>query len=107
MLQSLGHRVEYAVDGREAVKAFSPGKSSAILMDMSMPVMDGLEATRNIREFEATAGCHVPIIAFTANVMPGDREQCLAAGMDDFLSKPFKRDDLSEILASAAVHKPA
>ncbi|TSA33963.1 MAG: PAS domain S-box protein [Verrucomicrobiaceae bacterium] len=99
LLQNLGYRAEFATNGAEAVKAFSPGKFSAILMDMAMPVMDGLETTRNIREIEAPAGCHVPIIALTANVMPGDRERCLAAGMDDFLRKPFKKDELAAKLA--------
>ena len=94
MLQSLGLRAEFAAEGAEAVNAFAPGKYFAILMDMSMPVMDGLEATKSIREIEKTA-TRVPIIALTANVMPGDRERCLAAGMDDFLTKPFKRAELA------------
>ena len=98
MLQSLGYRAEFAADGAEAVKAFLPGKFSAILMDMAMPVMDGLEATKKIREIEKT-GRRVRIIAITANVMPGDRERCLAAGMDDFLTKPFKRAELAAKLA--------
>ena len=101
MLQSLGYHAEFAADGAEAVNAFVAGKFSAILMDMAMPVMDGLEATRNIREIEATAGGHVPIIALTANVMPDDRDRCLAAGMNDLLTKPFKWDELAAKLASA------
>ena len=101
MLQSLGYRADFAADGAEAVKAFVPGKFSAILMDMAMPVMDGLEATKKIREIEKT-GRRVRIIAITANVMPGDRERCLAAGMDDFLTKPFKRAELAAKLASVA-----
>ena len=100
ILQGFGYRAEFAADGAEAVKAFLPGKFSAILMDMAMPVMDGLEATKKIREIEKT-GSRVRIIAITANVMPGDRERCLAAGMDDFLSKPFKRAELATVLASA------
>ena len=99
MLQNLGYRAEFAADGAKALKAFVPGKYSVILMDVAMPVMDGLVATEKIREIEATTGFHVPIIAFTANVMPGDRERCLAAGMDDFLSKPFKRNELVAKLA--------
>jgi len=99
MLESLGYSAEFAANGDEAVKAFVPGKYSAILMDMAMPVMDGLDATRKIREIEAPAGGHVPIIAFTANVMPGDSNRCLAAGMDDFLPKPFKRAELAAKLA--------
>jgi|GEM_PF-1391963 len=106
MLLSLGHRVEHAADGREAIKAFSPGKYSAILMDMQMPELDGLEATRTIRKIEAAAGSHVPVIALTANVMPGDRERCLDAGMDDFLSKPFKRDELAARLARVSGRIP-
>ncbi|MEI6279182.1 MAG: ATP-binding protein, partial [Verrucomicrobiae bacterium] len=102
MLQSLGFRAEFAANGVKALKAFVPGKFSAILMDMAMPVMDGLVATRKIREVEATAKGHVPIIAFTANVMPDDRERCLAAGMDDFLAKPFKKAELAAKLACVA-----
>ncbi|MEI6277857.1 MAG: PAS domain S-box protein [Verrucomicrobiae bacterium] len=102
MLQKLGYSVEFAASGDKALKAFAPGKYLAILMDMSMPVMDGLEATGKIREVEAAANGHVPIIAFTANVMPGDRELCLEAGMDDFLSKPFKRAELAAKLAGVA-----
>jgi CheY-like chemotaxis protein len=99
MLQNLGHRVEFVTNGAEAIEAFSPGKYSAILMDVAMPVMDGLVATGKIREIEAASGCHVPIIAFTANVTHGDQERCLAAGMDDFLSKPFKKAELAAKLA--------
>jgi CheY-like chemotaxis protein len=93
MLQSLGCRVEFAADGLEAIEAFAPGKYFAIFMDMRMPVMDGLAATKRIRELES--GSRVPIIALTANAMPGDRERCLADGMDDYLSKPFKREELA------------
>jgi PAS domain S-box-containing protein len=100
MLQALGYRAEFAADGAEAVKAFKPGKYFAILMDIQMPVMNGLIATNKIREAET--GSRVPIIALTANVMPGNREQYLAANMDDFLSKPFKKDDLAAKLASAS-----
>ncbi|MEI6492748.1 MAG: response regulator [Verrucomicrobiota bacterium] len=100
MLQALGYRAEFAADGAEAVKAFKPGKFFAILMDIQMPVMNGLIATKKIREIET--GARVPIIALTANVMPGNREQYLAANMDDFLSKPFKKDDLAAKLAAAS-----
>ena len=102
MLESLGYRAEFAADGAEAIQAFVPGKYLAILMDMAMPLMDGLEATKKIRELEATGGCRVPIIAFTANVMHGEREQYLAAGMDGSLSKPFKRAELAAKLACVA-----
>ncbi|MEI6279940.1 MAG: ATP-binding protein [Verrucomicrobiae bacterium] len=101
MIESLGCRVAFATDGLEAVAAFAPGKFSAILMDVWMPVMDGLEATRKIRGAEATAGGRVPIIALTANVLHGVCASCLAAGMDDFLSKPFKREELAAKLSRA------
>jgi CheY-like chemotaxis protein len=99
MLQNLGHHVEFVTNGAEAIEAFSPGKYSAILMDVAMPLMDGLVATEKIREIEAATGFHVPIIAFTAQAMHGDRERCLAGGMDEFLAKPFKRDELAAKIA--------
>jgi PAS domain S-box-containing protein len=99
MLEALGFRAEYAANGQEALDAFRAGSFSAILMDMLMPVMDGLTATRKIRELEAATGARVPIIALTANVLPAHKEICLAAGMDDYLSKPFKKAQLAEKLA--------
>lgn len=101
MLDSLGYRADFAVNGKEAVALFSPGKYDAILMDMQMPVMDGLEASRMIREIEASGGGRVQIIALTANVMPGDSDRCFAAGMDLFIAKPFKRETLAAKLAGA------
>ena len=97
-LRSLGYRAEFAADGGAAVDAFVAGKYFAILMDVVMPGMNGVEATMKIRGIEAKSGSHVPIITVTANVMPGDRDQYLAAGMDEFLSKPFKRGELAAIL---------
>ena len=99
MLKLLGCRTVFAYNGREAIEKFATGEFSAILMDMSMPVMDGLTATTRIRNLEAVRGSSpVPIIAITGNVMPGDHQRCLAAGMTDFLSKPYKKDDLAEKL---------
>jgi CheY-like chemotaxis protein len=98
MLQSLGYRVEFAANGVEAVEAFAPGKYLAILMDLRMPVMDGFEAVAILRSRES--GSRVPIIALSANVMPGSREIYLTAGMDDFLPKPFKKEELAAKLAS-------
>lgn len=98
MLELLGYRADFASNGAEAVNAFLPGKFSVILMDVTMPLIDGLNATKMIRRIETLAGGHVPIIAMTANVIPGDRERCLAAGMDEFLSKPFHKADLAEKL---------
>ncbi len=99
LLESFGYEVESASDGKKAVAAFAPGKFFAVLMDMQMPKMDGIAATLAIRAGEAEAGSpRVPIIALTANVMPGDRERCIGAGMDDFLSKPVRRDELGSLL---------
>lgn len=98
ILQLLGYSADFASEGAAAVNAFLPGKYSAILMDVTMPLMDGLDATGKIRGIEARSWGHVPIIAMTANVMPGDRECCLAAGMDEFLSKPFHIADLADKL---------
>lgn len=89
MLESRGHEVTVANNGREAVERFKSGAFDLILMDVQMPEMDGLEATRTIRGLE-TDGDHIPIVAMTAHAMSGDRERCLEAGMDDYLSKPIQ-----------------
>jgi len=86
-------------DGGEAgVAAATAQRFDVILMDCQMPVVDGFEATRQIRTFERAAGCHTPIVALTVNVLRGDRELCLAAGMDDYLPKPFTRQALRDAL---------
>jgi two-component system sensor histidine kinase/response regulator len=96
MLESLGCRTHAVDNGWLAIEAMNATIYDAILMDCQMPVMDGLSATAEIRRRELTSGrARVPIIALTANAMEGDRERCLAAGMDDFLSKPFTRQKLS------------
>ena len=87
LLEKLGHRVAEAHDGAAALTMTAEHDYDVILMDMQMPVMDGLEATRRIR---TRGGRHVPIIALTANAMSGDRERCFAAGMDDYVSKPIE-----------------
>lgn len=99
ILEDIGWQVDVAGNGAEAVDAFRRGDYLAILMDMQMPTMNGLEATERIRALEAENGARVPIIALTANAMPGDRERCMAAGMDDFLTKPFRRDEMATKLA--------
>ncbi len=100
MLQSLGLQVDVAEDGEQALAAIARQHYSLVLMDCQMPVMDGFEATRQLRATEQAAGAaRLPVIALTANALVGDRELCLAAGMDDYLSKPFKAVELSEVLA--------
>ncbi|MFY1019601.1 response regulator [Ectopseudomonas khazarica] len=96
MLRSLGYQVSLVGDGQQAVQSCTQNDYAAILMDCRLPVMDGYEATRQIRQLQQ--GQDVPIIALTANALQGDREACLAAGMNDYLAKPFKRADLQRIL---------
>jgi CheY-like chemotaxis protein len=98
MLRRLDCHSEVAANGLEVVEALKKIPFDAVLMDCQMPEMDGYEATRAIRESEAASGRHVPIIAMTANAMRGDREKCLQAGMDDYLPKPVKLQDLDQTL---------
>ena len=100
MLSRWGHSVSIANNGREALELLrdSPNYFDLILMDVLMPEMDGLEATAAIREQESGSGERIPIVAITAQAMKGDREKCLAAGMDDYLSKPIRRRELHEAI---------
>jgi CheY-like chemotaxis protein/signal transduction histidine kinase len=82
--------IDVANNGKEALDKFGTSKYDLILMDVQMPVIDGFVATRKIREIEATTNSHTPIIAITANALHGDRDKCIAAGMDDYVSKPFQ-----------------
>ena len=99
MFNNFGYRYEVARNGQEAVERFSSGKYSIVLMDVEMPVMDGYATTRNIRELEKTnAAAPMAIIAMTAHAMKGDRERCIAAGMDDYIAKPFSPHQLQAVL---------
>jgi len=99
ILRVLGLRAEAVADGGEALKALAAQPYDLVLMDMRMPVMDGLEATRQIRApLSAVANPHLPIIAMTANAMRGDREKCLEAGMSDYVSKPMSPQALAVVL---------
>ena len=102
MLEGAGHRVDVAVNGREAVEHTADRSYDLVLMDVQMPEMDGLQATRAIRSREAQAGDRVPIVALTAHAMSGDRERCLEAGMDGYVTKPIRKPDLLAALAAAA-----
>lgn len=97
-LTRLGCRVAHACDGREAVAATLAGTFDLIFMDLQMPVMDGMEATAEIRAAEERTGRHVRIVALTAGAMRGDRERCLAAGMDDYVTKPIRSVELVEAI---------
>jgi CheY-like chemotaxis protein len=95
ILKHAGFAVDMATDGTEAVEAHASRPYDLILMDSQMPIMDGFEATRRIREL----GQPQPvIIAITANALPGERERCLSIGMDDYLSKPFTADQLRTVV---------
>jgi len=97
MLESAGYRCDVAADGLEALEALSRIPYDIVFMDCHMPEMDGYQATEEIRKREAVDR-HTPIIAMTANAMSGDRDLCLKAGMDDYISKPVKVEDLNNIL---------
>jgi two-component system, sensor histidine kinase len=99
LLETIHCECELADNGKIALDILSrPHHFDVVLMDCQMPEMDGFQATRAVRAHEQTTGAHIPIIALTANAMTGDRELCLAAGMDDFLSKPFQLQDLCALL---------
>ncbi len=116
LLEKLGHKVTLAKNGLEAVEHWRKGQFDAILMDVDMPVMNGYEATRRIREQEIETGRHIPIVAMTAHAMKGAREECLHHGMDGYLTKPINTEALWHELdglaqgvrtdAVAGQHKP-
>jgi two-component system sensor histidine kinase/response regulator len=98
MLMALQCRVDVAATGAEAVALTDSISYDLVLMDVQMPEMDGYDATAEIRRREASCGSHLSIVAMTARAMTGDRERCLVAGMDGYLSKPVKREELVEVL---------
>jgi CheY-like chemotaxis protein len=97
-LEKLGRRADVVANGRDAIEAYQKQSYAAVLMDIQMPEVGGFEAAARIRQCEKTSGNHVPIIAITAHSDPGDRERCLAAGMDDYLAKPVTLDALKRVL---------
>ncbi len=103
ILTNAGYRVDIAMNGQEAIDLYHKNNYDLVLMDVQMPVLDGYEATAHIRDMESTilnSNIHIPIVALTANAMKGDREKCLDAGMDEYLSKPFTPNDLIGIIRS-------
>jgi two-component system, sensor histidine kinase and response regulator len=98
MLEKRGHRVVLAGNGREALEALEKRVFDLIFMDVQMPEMDGFQAAAAIREKETGTGTHLPIVALTAHAMEGDRERCLAAGMDGYLTKPIRPRELDDVL---------
>jgi CheY-like chemotaxis protein len=98
LLEKKGHSVVLAQNGREALEALEKRHFDIVLMDVQMAEMDGLEATKRIRENEKVSGAHQPIIALTAYAMQGDEERCLAGGMDGYVAKPIKLEDLFSVI---------
>jgi CheY-like chemotaxis protein len=89
-LKKIVKSIDIANNGKEALDKFGTSRFDIILMDIQMPIMNGIIATKKIREIESSSNSHTPIIAITANALLGDKEECLAAGMDDYISKPFQ-----------------
>jgi CheY-like chemotaxis protein len=99
MFEKLGHAVVLANNGRQAIDKINAQEFDIVFMDVQMPEMDGVTATGEIRKREQTTGGHIPIVAMTAHAMKGDKEKCLEAGMDDYVSKPIRRKDLADVIA--------
>ncbi len=106
ILGKLGHRITVANNGKEALEQIEKSPFDLVLMDVQMPEMDGLEATRELRRREARTLTHLPVVAMTAHAMKGDREHCLAAGMDDYLTKPIRLQDVADKLAELFENSP-
>ena len=104
MLGKMGHRITLATNGLEALEQWRKSDFDLILMDVQMPEMTGLQATMQIRREEAV-GAHVPIVAMTASAMSEERDRCLAAGMDDFISKPVSYKVIEQMIAATFSHR--
>jgi CheY-like chemotaxis protein len=102
LLEKSGHRVYLAANGREVLNLLEREEVDVVLMDLQMPEMDGFQATAAIRESEKRRGGHLPIVALTAHALTGDRENCLANGMDGYLAKPYSSEDLTLALLAVA-----
>jgi len=102
LLEKRGHTVTTAATGKAVLQALDQEQFDLILMDVQMPEMDGLEATTTIRQREKLSGKHIPIIAMTAHAMTGDKERCLEAGMDKYVSKPLHIRELFSAIESVS-----
>ncbi len=98
LLEKWGHHVTVATNGIATIQAWQNGEFELILMDVQMPDMDGISATKIIRQQERETGNHIPIIAMTAHALAGDRQRCLDSGMDGYVSKPVRQNDLVEAM---------
>jgi CheY-like chemotaxis protein len=98
LLKRMGLEFDIVINGKQAIEAVRQRTYSIILMDVRMPVVDGLEATKTIRSLGSINGKQIPIVAVTAQAMDGDRERCIWAGMSDYLSKPFTREELEKTI---------
>ena len=105
LLEKSGHRVEVVVNGKLALERLVKESFDLVLMDVQMPEMDGLTATSQLRKLEESTKRHIPVIAMTANAMKGDREKCLEAGMDHYISKPIRFDDLLDAISRVSAQK--
>ncbi len=105
VLHKCGHHVRTVNNGKEALDALENQTFDAVLMDVQMPELDGLQATAEIRRREKVSGAHLPIVAMTAHALKGDRERCLAAGMDGYVSKPVCASELYEVLENLSSHR--
>jgi CheY-like chemotaxis protein len=105
LLVKRGHQVTVTANGKEALAALAERAYDLVLMDVQMPEMDGLEATRALREREKITGAHQQVVAMTALAMKGDRERCIEAGMDGYLSKPIRQQELDELLENCMERK--
>jgi CheY-like chemotaxis protein len=98
LLEKRGHRVTVANNGQEAISLLERSSFDLVLMDVQMPLIDGLEATRIIRKREKETRTHMPIVALTAHAIKGDEERCIEAGMDSYLAKPIRPEELDAVL---------
>jgi CheY-like chemotaxis protein len=105
LLEKRGHAIKVAGNGRLALESLQEAAYDLVLMDVQMPEMDGMEATRLLRESESKTGRHITVVGVTAHAMAGDRERCLEAGMDGYLSKPIRPKELDELLERLAAAK--